>query len=200
MPNPVEQAELLKREADRLLARTGIRAILAKHGDVTFTGSYFYDLMTWRDIDICLSVDAEPMPVAAAIATEICRKNDVACIYIRNEHVLKTSGNPKAVFICMEFLSSADVIWKVDVLLGTAGLVAETVAPGKTLVSKLTPRSREAILTIKSELCKSPDYRQAIRSTDIYQAVLEGGVRNRSEWNTWCMKNRRAQAGLKADV
>jgi len=189
----IEQSNILKQEADWLIAKTGIRSTLAKHGEVTFTGSYFYGLMTWRDVDICLSTGEEQMPVAAEIAKEIGKGNQVASIYIRNEHVLKTEGNPRAVFICMEFLPSADELWKVDVLLGTPQLVEDTIAPGRALVSKLTPSTREAILSIKFELCKRPDYRQSIKSTDIYQAVLDGGVGNISEWEAWRMKNGKAQ-------
>ena len=191
----IEQSNILKQEADWLIAKTGVRSILAKHGGVTFTGSYFYELMTWRDVDLCLSTDDEPMPIATDIAKEIGKGNAVASIYIRNEHVLKTEGNPQAVFICTEFLPYADKLWKVDILLGTPQLVANTIAPGRALVSKLTPSTREAILSIKYELCKRPDYRQSIKSADIYQAVLDGGVRNISEWEAWWMKNKKAQPG-----
>ena len=193
MNTPNEQAAILKRDADQLLDESGLLSVLSKHGEVTFTGSYYYNLMTWRDIDICLPVVDQPMPIAADIVAQLAANETVASIYIRNEHVLMTEGNPKAVFICTEFLPGEQELWKADVLLGSPELVAETIAPGRELVSKLTTSTREAILLIKSELCKRPNYRQDIKSTDIYRAVLDAGVRDLPEWEQWWKKNEGAQ-------
>ncbi|MFH0908299.1 MAG: hypothetical protein V1929_06020 [bacterium] len=192
MTTPHEQAAALKREADQLLVETNLRAVLAKHGTVTFTGSYFYDLMTWRDLDICLPIAGEPMLIASEIVAQICKSNAVASIYIRNEHVLMTEGNPKAVFVCTEFLHADREIWKVDILLGSPELVAQTIAPGRELVLELTTSARDAILLIKAELCTRPNYRQEIKSTDIYRAVLDGGVRDLSGWEDWWKNNKKA--------
>ena len=193
MTTPNEQATALKKEADQLLLDTGLLGMLSQHGTPIFTGSYFYNLMTWRDIDICLPVSGQPMVIAADIVTRISGKDTLASIYIRNEHVLLTEGNPKAVFVCMEFLSAERNLWKVDVLLGSPRLVADIIAPGRDMVSKLTTNTRNAILSIKSDLCKRPCYRQEIKSTDIYRAVLDGGVQDLSGWEVWWDKNRKAQ-------
>jgi hypothetical protein len=193
MMTATEEAHRLRKTADQLLADTGFRSILDQHGNVQFTGSYYYDLMTWPDIDICLMTAEDPMHVASAIVTQICRSDAIASIYIRNEHVLKTEGNPEAVFVCTEFLPANQDLWKVDVLIGSRELVAETVAPGRELVSKLDQTTKEAILQIKSVLCKDPQYRQEIRSTDIYHAVIQEGVRDLEEWQHWWTEKQKAQ-------
>ena len=192
MKNPNKLAAALKKEADQFLDETDILAILAKHGEVTFTGSYFYDLMTWRDIDICLPITSKPMLTASEIVRQISKNKTVVSIYIRNEHILMTEGNPPAVFVCIEFLTNNQKLWKVDILLGSPELVAEIIIPGRTLLSRLTTKTREAILHIKFEICKHSNYRQEIKSTDIYRAVLDGGVRNLSEWKYWWKKNKKA--------
>lgn len=195
MASPFTEAQKLKEDADRLLTDTGLGPILTRHGEVLFTGSYHYDLLTWRDIDICLSITEPPMQVASAIVARLCQTDVVASIYIRNEHVLKTEGNPEAVFVCVEFLPAHREHWKVDVLLGSPALVARTVAPGRELVARLNPATRDAILRIKSVLCKHPQYRREIKSTDIYHAVIDEGVRDIAGWEVWWAdKQKEAQA------
>lgn len=187
---PTDEARALKKRADQLLDDTGLRLILGQQGEVLFTGSYYYDLMTWPDIDICLITTEDPMRVASAVVDQVCRTDAIASIYIRNEHLLKTEGNPEAVFVCTEFLPANQDLWKVDVLIGSRELVAETIAPGRELVSKLDQATRDAILQIKTVLCKDPRYRQEIRSTDIYHAVVNAGICDLAGWHDWWAKQK----------
>ena len=66
MDAPHTRARRLRDDAERLLAVTGMVELLSRYGPVTPTGSFAYDLMTWRDIDLCLAVDRpETEPVFA---------------------------------------------------------------------------------------------------------------------------------------
>ena len=49
--------EELKTEADELLYKKGVFDLLQKYGTPHVTGSYFLNLMTWRDLDIYLETE-----------------------------------------------------------------------------------------------------------------------------------------------
>ena len=53
--NPIERANIIKREADALLDEVGVMEILTRYGQVTPTGSFFLDTMVYPDIDLYLS-------------------------------------------------------------------------------------------------------------------------------------------------
>jgi hypothetical protein len=183
--NPVRRARALKRQADVLLAQLQLIPLLAKYGQPTFTGSYLYDLMTWRDIDICLTVCRPTMETVGRIVRDMSSLRALATVYIRNELVLRTPGNPCAIFVCAEFFRKPKTTWKIDILIGSRQVVERTIAPGREMTCKLNQQLRKRILTIKSVLCTEPSYRQEIKSTDIYRAVINDGVEDLKGWNDW---------------
>jgi hypothetical protein len=189
MNDHVRRADELKREATDLLNETGLLTILGEYGVVHVTGSYSYDVMTWRDIDICLEVEQVELPPVFNLGREIASLPNVASMYFRNEFVLKTPGNPTAVFWCIDFVLPNDVQWKVDVLISTADHVKPIVEQGARLTTRLTARERETVLEIKGVLSQQPEYRREFRSSDIYAAVLDHGVASVEEWHAWRKNN-----------
>jgi hypothetical protein len=189
MPDFVRQANELKREANDLLRESGLIGILEKYGAVHLTGSYSYDLMTWRDIDICLEVERVDLSPVFEIGREIASLPNVGAMYFRNEFILNTPGNPTGVFWCIDFVLPNDVQWKVDVLISTHDHVKPVLDQGAELTRRLTAPERERVLTVKGALSQRPEYRREFRSTDIYTAVLDHGVTSVDEWHTWLEKN-----------
>lgn len=177
-------SQLLKQEADNLLTNTGILKTLTKYGRVEATGSYLYNLMTWRDIDLCLTVDKLSAEKAFNIGAELASLEGIATMYFRNELVLETEGNPKAIFWCLEILFENE-LWKVDILIASEDVTSEVMKPGRELMEKLSDDHRGVIISLKSELCKDPGYRKDFRSVDIYNAVIDDGVKNLEQWNGW---------------
>ncbi|KKO51712.1 hypothetical protein [Paenibacillus sp. DMB20] len=47
----------IKNEAEEILYEHGLMRILERFGKIFVSGSYFLDLMTWRDLDIYLEGD-----------------------------------------------------------------------------------------------------------------------------------------------
>ncbi|MCU0727607.1 MAG: hypothetical protein MUE73_17755 [Planctomycetes bacterium] len=76
--------------------------------------------------------------------------------------------------------------------MATAEVVAPVLAAGREIAARLTPETRKAILRVKGVLCTHPEYRRRFRSTDIYEAVLSGGVRTVPDWWTWLESRREA--------
>lgn len=194
MRNYLEQAERLHEEATELLRETDLVAILKNYGEVYLTGSYLYEVMTWRDIDLCLQVEHVDIPAVFELGRVLSSLPHVGFMYYRNEFVLKTPGNPRAVFWCVDFVFSPNAKWKVDILISTTTHVKPIVDEGRELSERLTPRSRETVIKLKSVLGELPGYRREFRSSDIYTAVLDHGVTSVEEWHHW-WKNWSADGG-----
>lgn len=186
----MKESHLLKTEADVLLQHLGIFEILNCYGHVEATGSYLYNMMTWRDIDLCLTVPELSAIDVFSIGAQLAELPGIATMYFRNEQVLKTAGNPEGIFWCLEFVTETG-IWKIDVLVSTSKVIKEVLKPGQELLSKLTDDKRRSIIDLKMILCKDLNYRKSFGSTDIYEAVIDGNVHNLEQWEKW-LKQRTA--------
>jgi len=184
MKNCLIESDSLKKEAEALLESKEIIEKLARFGRVEITGSYFYNLMTWRDIDLCLVVGKPDPQLMMEIGKTLAGISGLATMYYRNEFVLKTPKNPEGMFWCLEILCNKK-LWKIDILVANEKTVHRVIEPGKDLMRILTPEKRGTILKLKSKLSKLKDYRIKFRSTDIYDAVLYGKVTTLKEWELW---------------
>ena len=151
-------AETLKKEADEILDKSNLVRILLKYGNVHFIGSYYYNLLTWRDIDICLEMENVNPEIIFDIGKEIAQIPNVGTIYYRNEFVLHTVGNPLAIFLCVELYESSDKKWKLDILISNSAEVKRVLNQGKRFMKKLNEKNRAIILIIKSKLSMTPEY------------------------------------------
>jgi len=192
MMDVLEQSRKLKAEADRLLAQSGLLSLLGEYGTVHPTGSYLYDLLTWRDIDLCLAVDVLSHDVVLDIAKRVAAVPHVGSMYYRNELVMQTQGNPQAIFLCIDFYLPGDARWKVDILVAQDREVQRVLQPGREMCERFTPETSEVIVRIKGDVCQRPGYRREFSSRTVYEAVLEYGIRTVDEWDIW-YRNRKAQ-------
>ena len=181
----VMQASNLKGEATKLLENLTLLDVLSRHGIIQLTGSYQYDLMTKRDIDICVGIEDPSLDVAFTMGREISLLPWVGSMYFRNEHVLQTPGNPLAMFWCVDVHPPGTEKWKVDILVATPGEVDRVVTAGASVLLGLDEEKRERILAIKGRLSTAKDYGKTIKSTDIYEAVMTGGVKDLAGWKAW---------------
>jgi hypothetical protein len=141
--------------------------------------------MTRRDVDLCLEVE-EPRPETVLdVAKRICALPHVGSMNYRNEFVLRTAGNPRAILLCAGFHPPEGEPWKVDVLVAGPEEGAQVLEPGRELRRRLTAETREAILRIKAELSRRDGYRREYGSRHVYEAVLDHGIRTIEEWEGW---------------
>jgi hypothetical protein len=183
-------ASRLRSDADLLLRNTALLSLLANYGIVHPTGSYAYDLMTWRDIDLCVATDDLDTQTIFRLGGALAALPHVGSMYYRNEFIMRTPGNPIAVFWCVDFYLPNAEKWKVDILLATPEAVRQVLLPGQQLQGRLTQATREAILRIKGVVCQRPGYRQEFGSRAIYRAVTEDNVATVEEWDAWWAKQR----------
>jgi hypothetical protein len=102
-------------------------------------------------------------------------------MYFRNEYVMQTPGNPLAMIWCIDIYPPGSAKWKVDILVSMLAEVNRVLNAGAELLSGLDKEKREHILKIKSPLSATKEYGISLRSTDIHEAVMKGGVKDLSE-------------------
>lgn len=185
MADYIIRADLLKEEAGKLLEDLNLVEVLRHYGDVLLTGSHQYNLMTKRDIDICVSIENPSLDVAFALGRELSMLPWVSSMYFRNEYILQTPGNPLAMFWCVDVYPPASEKWKVDILIAMPIEVNRVVRAGAALLQGLDEEKRAHILKIKGQLSTTKDYGITFRSTDIYEAVMVGGVNDLAGWKAW---------------
>jgi len=180
----ITHSNLLKKDADLLLKKYSIFQTLSKYGKVQFTGSYDYDVLTWGDIDICVTVARPTVDLLFKIGQELSKIPFITTMYFRNELVLKTKDNPHGMFWCIELIYNSQ-IWKIDLLVSDAKSTKKVILKSAYVKNSLTPKNRESIIILKSILGKNKEYRREYRSTDIYDAVIKHNVSTMDEWNNY---------------
>lgn len=191
MDNVLQIADTLHKEASDLLSSMDLLNILAQYGNPHLTGSYSYNLMTWRDIDICEEIDSIDKETIFELGRSIAQFPYTATMYFRNEFILKTQGNPKGIFWCVEILPPNSQLWKIDILFADKEEIRRVLKKGEEIKENLTPSFRRAILEIKSTLSKRAEYRRSVRSVDIYHAVIHEKIETLEEWDEWWQAKRK---------
>lgn len=175
-------AAALRLEADELLERTGLHALLHEYGRPHISGSHGLGLMTWRDIDIYLELDR---PDAG-------RFLELGCKIGQALRPRKLSFTDHLHFASTEVLSGlywgiqtkelSKGGWKIDLWGVTPDVCAERLEHCRALERQLTPELRTAILAIKGDVCRHPAYRDTITSQDVYDAALAGARTTQDFW------------------
>jgi len=163
--------ESLHAEADRLLD-SGLRAALAEYGEVHPIGSYALRLMTWRDLDIHVVRGELDRDAFFALGAKIAHVLEPHRMHFRDERRVETPGLPRGLYWGVHQAGG----WKVDIWAETPEAFERTRAFGERIAARLTETTREAILRIKAECWRHPEYRRGFTSTDIYDAVLDRGI------------------------
>jgi len=182
----LHRARELRAEADAFLAETGLPERLREHGTFHLTGSYVYDLMTRREIDVCLAVEAPRPGIVHDIIGRLLATTQVVSLRYRNELALRTEGNPRGLLLGVDVRTSGGVEWTIDLLIADADEVERVLDRGRAVEERLGPESREAILAVKSRLGSRAAGRPVVGAEAVYDAVMNHGVRTVEEWESWC--------------
>jgi hypothetical protein len=173
--------DALQAEAADVLADLGLFALLARAGAPVQVGSVALGLMVWRDIDVtvlCPSLDPAGI---FGLAAPLASHPGIGKLEFRNDsgpwNVDPTY--PDGVYWGAQYRTTAGNDWKLDIWFIEAAERARQPDLGHiaALPPRLTPETRLTILQLKDIWHRLPTYRSRVRSFDIYDAVLEHGVR-----------------------
>ena len=189
---PSYAAELLRRqedlqaEAHTVLAELDLMALLARAGHPVLVGSAALGLMTWRDIDVEVYCNRWSADHALETMRPLASHARVKKLRYSNESgQLRSAGLPDGYYWGVRYYTEAGDEWKIDVWFFPADVPRAERDPLQTIPARLTPEIRLAILWIKDVWHRLPAYRHRVLSVDIYDAVLEQGVRTPAEFDAY---------------
>jgi hypothetical protein len=182
-------AELLARqadlqaEADSVVEDLGLMAILGSVGRPVRTGSSALGLMVARDIDITtLCPGLDPDALFRSIAP-LAGHPRVCQLGFRND-----SGDwntdpsyPDGLYWSVGYVADGGAAWNLDLWFIREGTTQFDLEHLEALPSRLTPETRLAILRIKTAVAE-PTWTTPVRSYEVYQAVLDHGIRTAEEF------------------
>ena len=179
--NPTEEelrgeAARLHAQADKMLAETGLLALLEQHGhNPSISGSYAYNLMVYPDLDMDLELDTITPEIVAGVAGNLAASGFIRKINYRDTVHFPAirPGIPTGYWFGLEIPYEGDS-WGVDCWL-TEVSTSDVTNDYAERLAVLDQPARDAILRIKYDLIRTNQYGMGhYLSVDVYNAVLAG--------------------------
>jgi hypothetical protein len=173
----MDNAEL-KKEADLLILQCGLADLLAAYSGWFIGGSYSYDLMCWRDLDLYVLDPAHDLKQCFAVGYELTQKLAAKKSFFTDN----VGGQPSGLYWGIRLGDTRRGAWKLDVWFLDEKGYQQHLAYSSAMRERLTAESRTSILTIKEAYWQRAAYRDTITSDMIYRAVLDYGVSTVSDF------------------
>jgi len=179
--------EALQQEATLLLQELPLVEWLRQAGEVTIHGSYVTGLMVWRDLDFGVTAPKLSREAAFAIMLPLLTRPEV--LRVRYLHQVgphnPTGDSENDRYFFATYLGTEKGEWKVDVSIWVSTLTRQERLTPEYITSRLTDETRLTILWLKDLWHLRPEYMVEMGSPDIYDAVLDAGVRTPSEFEAY---------------
>jgi len=184
----LEREAALRARADEVVRDLDVMALAATVGTPTRTGSSALGLMVGRDIDITTVGDLD-LERVYALGRVLATHPRVWRITFRNDTGRwNTSPRyPDGLYWMVDYVDATGDAWKLDLWFLAQGTTQFDLEHMKTLPQRLTPVVRATILRIKEERQASaaPAPAPPVPSYEIYEAVLDHGVRTPAEFERY---------------
>jgi len=161
-----------------LIGRCRMEELLAGYPEWFIGGSYSYDLMCRRDLDVYVLDPAADLKRCFELGYELTRRLAAKKSFFTNN----VGGEPNGLYWGIRLGDVRQGAWKLDVWCLDREGYRQHAAYSADMRDKLTADFRAAILTIKEHYWRQPSYRDQVTSDMIYRAVIENGVRTISEF------------------
>jgi hypothetical protein len=103
-------------------------------------------------------------------------------MHYRDETYVATQGLPKGLYWGVYLGDERAGAWKIDVWMTDADGFESPRAHGESIRARLSEATRASILQIKAACWRHPQYRREFSSGDVYEAVLDYGVKDTCEF------------------
>ena len=111
----IEQENQLRKEADVILYDKQIKSILANYGKVQVQGSYYLQLMTWRDLDFYVQNDEISINDCFDLAKELATVLNPFKLSYKNNVLQSVRNEPDGIYFGLKTKIIDEFIWKLDV-------------------------------------------------------------------------------------
>lgn len=171
----------LKAEARELIERARLSQLLAAYDGWFVGGSFSYDLMCWRDLDLYVLDHSLDLKSCFAVGYEITQR-----LFARKARFTNNSGHfqngPGGLYWGIKLGDSPYGAWKLDVWFLMRDEYEAHAAYSASMNERLNAETRAAIRLIKGAYWQRKEYRDTITSDMIYRAVLDERVRTIAEF------------------
>ena len=168
----------IKENADIILYKYGLLDELKKYGSTHIIGSYKMDLMVWNDLD----VDIENTDINMKIIYDLTRYifDKFTPIWYQGKETLM--ANKKCYFLGFE----TDILeerWNIDLWFFDKVEIEKCEKYCDDITEKINeyPEYQDYIICIKKDLIQNGMYGDSYNSFDVYDAVLNHGIKNTEE-------------------
>jgi hypothetical protein len=176
----------LKAEAEILIEACRLPELLAVYPTWFIGGSYSYDLMCWRDLDIYALDPPHDLKRCFEVGYEITQRLAAQ----KSRFTNNVGGEPNGFYWGIKLGDPRQGAWKLDLWFLDQMWYERHAAYSSGMREKLTTKNRAAILAIKEAYWRQPEYRDTITSDMIYRAVLEHGVETSNDFARFIKEKR----------
>jgi hypothetical protein len=185
MTAPLDLSLKLKREADFIIEIIHLQEILAAYGRITFTGSYYLDVMVYPDID--LYIPTVTIPQLFQIGGQIAQSDLVFQVtYENTQNPLMPGGlylKPRIRF------GDWGRPWKIDIWSLDETLIEQKMEPMHRFRAKMTEALREAIIQYKLSIMTHEHRTPMYSGYFIYIAFIDEGLTDFQEITHYLLAN-----------
>jgi hypothetical protein len=155
-----------------VVLRCRLPQLLAGYQSWFIGGSYSYDLMCWRDLDIYILDSEHDLKLCFDVAYEVTRRLDAN----KSRFTNNVGGEPDGLYWGIKLGDILQGAWKLDMWFLDQHGFDDHVAYTARMNERLTADSRAQILSIKEAYWQRPEYRDTVTGDLIYRAVLDNSV------------------------
>lgn len=172
---------IIKIEAEKILKETKITTLLSGFGKIEYEGSYVYDVMYNRDIDLRLVLNEISYNMRAEISAALLKIAQVQKLEIVDlvNFGIKKEGRPDGIWFGITLISDENKIWNID--LWAVDYEIEDSELVKQM-KNLTEAQKNTIIQLKKEANENGVYKKGASSVDIYNSVLNNNIKNFEEY------------------
>lgn len=171
----------LKAEADVLVQRSSLPELLSGYSAWFVGGSYSYDLMCWRDLDVYVLDPHHDLKRCFDIGYEVTKHLAAKKARFTNN----IGDEPNGLYWGIKLGDERQGAWKLDLWFLDSKDYAQHAQYSESMRARLTAETTIAILQIKEAFWRRREYRDTITSDLIYRAVLDAGIRSLQDFEDY---------------
>jgi hypothetical protein len=178
----------LQAEAAAILSELDLQASLTDVGPVLLAGSFVSGLMVWPELDVmvCASPTFTPAAVLRLLRRFVDLPGVVGFDYRDERGPRSPTGTARDErYQVVIALARNDRRWRIDLTIWLNDPHSNVTAWHEALRDTVTAEQRSAILRIKDVWHRLPGYPDSVGGLQIYQAVLDDGIRSPQQFAGW---------------
>jgi hypothetical protein len=179
----------LKTEADSLIQTCRLPELLAFYASWLIGGSYSYDLMCWRDLDIYVLDPQHDLKRCFEIGYELTDRLAAK----KSRFTNNIGGEPNGLYWGIKLGDVRKDAWKLDIWFLDTESYDQHANYSARMRAQLTTENRSAILRIKEAYWRRTEYRDIVTGDLIYRAVFDNGARTVDDFELFLAKAQRKQ-------